>query len=344
MSTESTRRIEDEAGRWLARRDSGNWSAGDEHSFERWMNESMAHSVAYWRLQDAWEEALRLRALGAGVQSEEPPPPGQWNLSPFFAQRVEFSDRKQRPFRFRVRALAASVALLVAVGAAGYLWFSAQSFQTPVGGVALLPIEDGSKITLNTDSRIKVAISETERRINLTHGEAFFEVAKDPARPFVVQAGDKRVIAIGTSFSVRRDIGDGRNDMEVIVTEGAVRIESASGKHAEVLTQPLTAGSIARTTGGKLVVQHKETREAEESLSWRSGVLVFRNTTLADAATEFNRYNARKIVIDDSAAAALTIAGSFRSTSVDSFVEIIEKGYPVRVDARRDGFVISAER
>jgi transmembrane sensor len=344
MSTESAQRIEDEAARWLARRDSGNWSACDEHSFERWMNESMAHCVAYWRLQDAWEEALRLKALGAGIQSEDPPPPGQWNLSPYFTQRTQFNDPKRRPLSHLLGAMAASMALLVAAGVAGYWWFSAPSFRTPVGGLASLPIEDGSKVTLNTDSSIKVAISETERRIDLTHGEAFFEVAKDPARPFVVRAGDKRVIAIGTRFSVRRDIGDSRNDVEVIVTEGTVRIESAGGKSAEVLAQPLTAGSVARTTGDKLVVHHKDMREAEESLSWRSGVLVFRNTTLAAAVAEFNRYNARKIVIDDSAAAALTIAGSFRSTSVDSFVEIIEKGYPVRVDARGDDFIISAER
>lgn len=329
------------------------------------MNESMAHSVAYWRLQDAWEGALRLKALGAGVHSENPPPSGQWNLSPFFSppadrQRTQAIGRKRRTFGFRVRALAASIALTTATGAAGYLWLSANSFETPVGGIASLPMEDGSQVTLNTDSRIKVAISETERRIDLAHGEAFFEVAKDPKRPFVVNAGNKRVVAIGTSFSVRTGLDKVGNDVranqirtneiqaneiQVIVTEGAVRIESADGKDAtEISAQPLTAGSIARTAGDKLVVRHKEAREAQEDLSWRTGVLVFRNTTLADAAAEFNRYNKRKILIEDPAAAALTVAGSFRSTNMDSFVEIIAKGYPVRVDDRRGDFVMRTER
>ncbi|MBL8266805.1 FecR family protein [Steroidobacter sp.] len=345
MSMESTQRIEDEAGRWLARRDSGNWSAADEQDFERWMSESMAHSVAYWRLQSAWEGALRLKALGAGSPSEDPPPPGQWNLSPFFAQRARGSDSKRLAFGRRAGVLAASVALAAVTWAAVHLWQSANSFTTPVGGVASLPIADGSKVTLNTDSRIKVAISETERRIDLTYGEAFFEVAKDAKRPFVVFAGDKRVIAVGTSFSVRRGMGNAGDDIEVVVTEGVVKIVSAGAPDSkQSAAQSLPAGSIARTSGTELIVQHKETREAEQELSWRSGMLVLKNVTLAAAAAEFNRYNQRKILIEDASVASLSVAGNFRSTGVESFVDIVEKGYPVRVSQRNGDFLVSAER
>lgn len=352
MSTENAQRtehslIEERAARWLARRDANNCSPQEEQEFDAWMNESMAHSVAYWRLQDAWDNALRLRALGAGVQSEDPPPPGQWNISPFYSaskigQRAATGDRKQRPWSLHLRAFAAGLAVIACV--LGYLWSSVDSFETPLGAMASLPIEDGSKITLNTDSGIKVDLSDTERRVELQHGEAFFEVAKDPARPFFVNAGDKRVIAVGTRFSVRRGIGKADDDIEVVVTEGAVRIESVTGKDFnKISAQLLTAGAIARTAGDRVVIQQKPLREAEEFLSWRSGVLVFRDVTLAHAAAEFNRYNKRKIVIEDPSAAALKIAGNFRTTNVDSFVEIIAKGYPVRVAARKGGFVVSTE-
>lgn len=352
MTTESARRtdhalIEQNAARWLARRDSDRWSSQDEQELTAWMNESMAHSVAYWRLQEAWEIALRLKALGAGVQSEDPPPPGQWNLSPFYSSPqnehpAPLKDVVRRSF-LSSRALVAGMGLLLIAGAAGFLWSSANSFTTPIGAVASLPIEDGSKITLNTDSRIKVALSETERRIELKSGEAFFEVAKDPRRPFIVSVGNKQVIALGTSFSVRKGIDAATDDILVIVTEGAVRIEAASGADNPAGSH-LAAGDIASTAGKKILVNHREPHEAREGLSWRNGVLIFKDASLAYAAAEFNRYNKRKIVIEDPIAAALTVAGSFRTTNVDSFVEIIEKGYPVSVHTRRGDFVISAER
>jgi len=89
-------------------------------------------------------------------------------------------------------------------------------YSTPVGEIASVPMRDGSKVTLNTDSQIRVTLTDSERRVDLKYGEAFFEVSKDPKRPFVVNAGGKRVIAVGTQFSVRRDA----NDIQVVVTEG----------------------------------------------------------------------------------------------------------------------------
>src|SRR5262249_39417186 len=126
--------------------------------------------------------------------------------------------------RWRVFALAASLAL--GIGGSGVYIYQAgmldrDGYRTPVGGIESVPTADGSTITLNTDSQIRVALSASERRIELKHGEAYFEVAHDPNRPFVVHAGNKRVIAVGTKFSVRRDY----DDVQVVVTEGKVRLE-----------------------------------------------------------------------------------------------------------------------
>ena len=206
-----------------------------------------------------------------------------------------------------------------------------------------MPMTDGSKVTLNTDSEIRVAMSDTERRIDLEHGEAFFEVVKDPGRPFVVRVGDKRIVAIGTKFSVRRDVGPRADDIQVVVTEGAVRVESTSGRGVEnAAARRLAAGSVVRANRDGLLVQRKKVPEAEEQLSWRSGVLVFRDVTLAQAAAEFNRYNPRQIQIEDAATGALQIAGNFRTTNVDAFVRLLEQGYPVRTRLDGDAIVLGA--
>jgi transmembrane sensor len=189
---------------------------------------------------------------------------------------------------------------------------------------------DGSKVTLNTDSAISVAITEKERRVQLDRGEAFFEVAKDPSRPFIVSAGKKRVIAVGTKFSVRLVA----NDIRVLVTEGKVRIDNDSSA--------VSAGSIANTDGDAILVQQKPLPEVEESLSWRTGYLIFHETTLAGAVTEFNRYNLRKIVIEDSAVASIRLSGKFRTTDFEAFVRLLEGGFPVHAKRSREQIVLTS--
>jgi transmembrane sensor len=217
-----------------------------------------------------------------------------------------------------------------------------ERYATPVGGLASVPMADGSKVTLNTDSQIRIALTDTERRVELGHGEAFFEVSKDPKRPFVVRAGDKRVIAVGTKFSVRRD-GD---DVEIVVTEGKVRVEDgAMGEGSRVGSADvfLTPGSIARADEAGVLVQRKTLPEAEEQLSWRTGWLMFRDQELADAIAEFNRYNVSKIVIQDPAIASLRIEGNFRATNVEAFVRLLESGFPVRAEVRDDQILLTAK-
>ena len=111
---------------------------------------------------------------------------------------------------------------MMTLGILGYLWpHGGSSFRTAIGAITAVPMSDGSKVTLNTDSQIHIAVTGHERRINLGRGEAFFEVAKDPNRPFVVVAGHCRVVAVGTQFSVWREA----DEVRVVVTEGRVRVE-----------------------------------------------------------------------------------------------------------------------
>jgi transmembrane sensor len=248
--------------------------------------------------------------------------------------------------------------------AAGALtWYVSTSgpyYHTPVGGIASVPMSDGSKVTLNTESAIRLAVSETVRAVELERGEAFFEVAKDPNRPFIVSAGNKRVVAVGTKFSVRRD----GNDLRVFVTEGKVRFEddsliassavqsshqagaipdSGTVKHRDDgNAMLLAAGAIARAGDSGVIVQEKSLPEVEDYLSWRSGYLTFRDIPLADAVAEFNRYNERKIFIQDPTVAAIRFSGKVRPTSFEGFVRLLESAFPIHAE-HVDGRIVLTE-
>jgi transmembrane sensor len=320
--------IEAAAGDWLALRDSDNWTDEARLRFDQWLNESTLHRVAFLRLESVWERSARLQALGAGRVPGKIPPPGSWEQSVFASveQRPGWTSRG-----VGLKACAAAAALFVVLGVGFELW-PQTSYRTAVGGLASVPMTDGSKITLNTDSQIRVEVDRHERRVDLERGEAFFEVAKDATRPFVVHVGNTRVVAVGTQFSIRREA----DDLEVVVTEGKVRIESSGAPQA------VAAGMVARASDAGILLKREDPVQAEESLSWRRGTLVFKDATLADAVAEFNRYNTHKIVIDDASVGALEVAGSFRADNVEAFVRLLARGYPVRVERQDDELVIKA--
>lgn len=333
MSSNRSADTEAIASDWLVRRESGHWTQADQLQLEQWLDAATLNRVAFLRLELAWEECARLKALGAGVAGDEPPPPGSWNITPCFDSHPP-ADARRRGWRF---AAAASVvlAVLAGFGASQLQSHSSDRYVTPVGGRASVPMLDGSKITLNTNSQLRVALTETLRRVDLHQGEAFFEVAKDAQRPFVVAAGNKRVVAVGTKFSVRRD-GD---DIEVVVTEGKVRVEDNARPEPSEL---LTAGAIARAGDVGVRVERRSLEDAETHLSWRSGVLMFRDQSLGAAAAELNRYNIRQIVIDDAAVGALKVEGNFTATNLDAFVRLIESGFPVRATHEDRRIILSS--
>jgi transmembrane sensor len=329
----SSEHIEASAAAWFAKRESGNWSSADQAQLDAWMDSSTAHRIAFIRLNTAWERSGRLAALGAGVPSGSIPARGLRGFSNGTGVRILPRSR----FPSRMRAIAA---LLVAGVAAGILWHvstnRAISYSTAIGAVTTVPLSDGSKVTLNTDSQIHVALDRTTRRIKLDRGEAYFEVSKDAARPFVVEIADKRVVAIGTKFSILRN----NSDIRVLVTEGRVRIERR-GTAAAAAEAQLAAGSEARTAQSGVLIDQPTPARMEELLSWRSGYIVFRDTALADAVADFNRYSVPKIVIQDPNIAGIRIGGNFRSNDADAFLWLLQTGFPINVERRSDLIILT---
>lgn len=357
-------RIERAAAAWLARRDAGGWTDQDQAELEAWLDEATAHRVAWIRLEAAWREAGRLKALGAGRRAGMVPARGCWinaagrgaerdeapapespavgiRRAPFDPANLVFAPRPPLPKACAPR-LVSAVALIVLGASLALGWRTLPAtrpvaYGTPVGSIETMPLADGSEALLSSDSRIVVALSRRERHIDLQRGEAFFHAAHDPERPFVVAAQGYRAVAVGTRFSVRRVAGEVR----VVVTEGLVRLEAdagADGRHRP--TSLLPAGSTALAGRDGVVVRAGTVEQAERLLSWRDGFLTFQDTPLDAAAAEFNRYNARRIVIADPAIAAIRIGGNFRWSNADAFVRLLEQGFGISAERHPDRIVL----
>jgi transmembrane sensor len=302
--------IEDIAARWLLRREAEDWSSRDQRELDAWLDAAPAHKVAFWRLEQGWDKVDRLAAL------RRPSPP----------RRVNPLQRHWRP-----AVIAASLAAVLAIGGVSVLrpyLGSEHTYATEVGGRAMAPLPDGTKVELNTATRLRAVVRGKTREVWLDRGEAYFEVAHDARRPFVVHAGPKTVTVLGTKFSVRRD-GD---RVEVAVVEGRVRVADSRPAVAATPAPALTRGEIVIAQGSSTLVAEKSADRVANELSWRQGVIFFDQSTLGDAAHEFNRYNRKQIVIADPRVAATRIGGNFEATDVDAFLRLLRQAYGLKIE------------
>ena len=337
--------IERAAAEWLARRESG-WSEAEQAAFRSWLDASVVHRVAWIRLETGWQRAARLKALGAGLPPGEVPPPGAWPELPGAEadhalavsapdlRGVVFRARPEpRPHRLPRWPAAVAAVLLAVVSLAGW-WriggVERAQYATALGETQQVELADGSVVLLSSDSRVDVAYSRGQRSLHLAQGEAYFTVAPNHDRPFVVDADGRRVVAVGTRFAVRRDAGD----LRVAVTEGRVRLEDEARRDAAPTL--LTAGMVAVAGRDGVRLRRQSADEMEALLGWREGLLVFRGTPLAEAVAEFNRYNVHKLVVDDPSIASIPVGGSFRWANTDAFVRVLEQGFGLHAE-HQDG-------
>jgi transmembrane sensor len=339
--------IEQAAAGWLARRDGDRWNAEEEAALQRWLDVDVGHRVAFLRLEAAWQEGGRLQALGAGWQDSAAPARGHWQVSPAGRREQMLQAMAQRPAsarpvrqrrfaRFAAAATLAGCALALAWGWRSQTRVDTATYRTAMGEVRTLPLADGSHATLASATGIEVRLSGRARDVALTSGEAIFEVAKDPRRPFSVAAEGYRAVAVGTRFSVRRDVAA----LRVVVTEGTVRLDAPATAAGAIPSVMLPAGSVALVRGNGLLVRSLPLADAQRLLDWRDGLLAFRDAPLSEVVAEFNRYNARKLVLADAEAGALRIGGNFRWDNTEGFVRLLEAGFPVRAEADKGRIVL----
>ncbi len=313
--------IEARAAEWLARRGEPGWSSAEQRALDDWLAEAMEHKAAFWRLDHG------MRQFDRTVPAAEPAPPPP--------------SRERGRWRHQVVAAAASILIVGLIGwsiwpGGGPAEPRTLVAETVVGGRGSMSFSDGSKVELNTASKARARFGERRREVWLDRGEAYFEVAHDASRPFVVHAGDARVTVLGTKFSVRRD-GD---RLRVAVTEGRVRLDGGAVDDSGRPTL-IVAGDTAIMRDDAVLLASRSMQRVEDELAWRRGLLRFDQESLAGAAAEFNRYNHRRIEIADPDVAAIRIGGSFQARNADAFVRLLQDAYGLRVERREDRIIIS---
>ena len=313
----SARDIEMRAAAWIARREQAELNSEDVAAFDAWLAESLAHRVAYWRLNAAWSRTKRLAALRA----------------PEDRKSAEAGSHFRRIFG---RAAAGVVVIAALSAGTAFLLMRShtQTFATALGGQRTVKLADGSQIELNTDTVLRVAEDAHSRTAWLDRGEAFFQVRHDALRPFTVISDNRSVTDLGTSFTVRRDA----TALKIVVVQGRVLFDMAEPTRSPTL---LMEGDTAVATTSSLSVTKRTIRQLADDTAWRRGVLVFDRVTLGDAAMEFNRYNREKLVIVDEKVAQRTIGATFPIHDVEQFVDVTQDVLGLHAVKHGDQIVIS---
>jgi transmembrane sensor len=235
--------------------------------------------------------------------------------------------------------LAASIATVGATVAWRYA-SDVDLHHTRLGERRVITLADGSRIHLNTASAVEVAMRKHSRRIRLVKGEALFEVAHDPSRPFLVDAGAARLRAVGTAFNVRiRD-----TVVELTVTEGVVAVaEDAADVHRPDVSK-IIAGGGAVIGSGAVAPTALDPAILRQRTAWQDGVIELDGETLAQAVAEFNRYRDPPIIIGDPRLANLRVGGRFEVDEAEKFLIAVEGSFPISVIPAADGSILLVTR
>lgn len=345
----------DRAANLTARVYSGSVSATDKKSLDSWLQQSEQNRQAYQAMLDTWH------ITGAAAD----------RIDEFADDLYEDSDsqsaiaagERNRKTARRLWAIAASV-LLVA-SAALLMHYQTDNVQQPVlasyqtltGEQKSVELKDGSVITLNTNTRVLVDYNDTERRIILQQGEAFFDVKSNPALPFTVDTGTRSITVLGTRFDVRKD----GFKLKVAVVEGAVAVhrseerintdmemvELLPGNNidsvAEISRYRLQSGMLAEFFGISTATDSIAVQAIENSANypgWRYGAIDFNSQPLYRVVKELNRYTRKKLLIEDSRIMDLQVSGVFQLQSIEKALRNLAGALPLQIVEYPDRIVI----
>jgi transmembrane sensor len=326
-----------EARRWYLLARDGELSPGQHEAFESWLA-SDANRAAYARVDRLWRSFDRLGQLKGVVRLED--------LDRFAVAGAAATGSRSlaMPLRWVGAALAAGLALV-------FLWPGQSpdhsrtlALNTERKEIRTSELPDGSELVLGAGSKAFVSYTGQMREIRLLSGEAFFAVARDVQRPFVVRVGQKSIVAVGTKFEVRRRIGAtavavAEGVVEVVplpVTDAKIRARSAKG----VLVRAGQSVEVAQD-GRRVIIA---TDGADTPGSWRDGRFSYENEPLSQVIDDLNRYSSTPIVIKTPALAQVPVTGSFRLTDVRAILRQLDRSLPLDVEERRQETVVIPER
>lgn len=303
---------EQAAADWIARLHGDDADEADWAAFEAWLAASPENWAAYDRLERLAVE-IEARA-GEALEALRAPRPG-----------------RAAPVRRDPAWAKWAIAGVVAAAAAVLAWIALptqvtpQVFESAKGQVREIALADGSHVTLNTASHIEVVLGRRERRVTMAEGEASFDVAKDPARPFLITVGDRTVKVVGTEFNVaNRD-----SRLSVTVTRGVVEVAPSGGGQGEVV-RLIRGGRLVHQIGspGQIV---DVVAAPEDAFSWRKLRLIYDNASLEEVVHDLNRYFPRQVVVD-TGAKQLKFSGVIVVVDEDAVLRRLEELLPVAAD------------
>ncbi len=325
-----TPEIAAEAAVWIARLHGPSRTPQMEREFRAWQASSAAHREAFERCTDVWQDIPRIGlatayAAAASRRQASAPFGKSW---------------REAAWRWGTACVVAGAAAAAAVLVLN--WRSENAFTTKVGEQRLVVLEDGSRMLLNTDTRIRVNFVASQRNVEVRNGEAFFDVAKDAHRPFVVHVAGSEVVAVGTAFGVRYAPSSHAGD-ELVVTlvEGQVKVRPAGQAVGAALApdQPvlMKAGERllldrqARNPAAK-VVASVDRPNVDHVMAWKRSEAFFEDAALPDAVAEMNRYNRTPIVLLDGLdQAGLRVSGLYRIGDSAGFASAIAALHRLKV-------------
>lgn len=336
-STEA-RGHEERAAEAFLRRRAGHWSASDEAAFEAQCTNDPALADAAQRVERAWQAvgdhatspelmAIREQALTRARRAA--------------ARRWLSSDGRARGGRVWLAA-AAVAGIAVTLGIA--LQLSPHAIlpglhQTGIGEQHVIELDDRSRIALDARTRLRVRFSDDARIVQLMEGQAQFFVAKDPVRPFRVEAGEHTIVAVGTVFTVEY-VG---HEVHVAMLEGKVAVLLPPAGSLPSITVPsprleLTAGEEyrIREDGSAKVTQNAD---LDAAVAWRQGKVIFDAEPLGEAVRRLNRYSRLQLEIEDASLAGMRVSGVFEAGDTQAFAEAVQSYLPVTADYSHRGVV-----
>ena len=338
--TETSKALAGEASAWVVKLNVGKLSREEAFAFEDWLNESAAHRQVFNELAGVWHDVGDMfDSQEAGVRE------------PLSLSRVLAAWARLNPVK-TWGALTAACLLLVSVS-----WVVTSGL-TPLEQPALAPmvlvtavgenktanLSDGSVVQLNTNTRLEIIYLPAERMIKLEQGEAHFDVAEIPSRPFRVYAGEGVIEAVGTAFAVQLK----ETSTEVIVTEGKVKLtrvqtstftNKMAATAAKETIATVEAGRNAVFDKALISVEEIDQNQVEKKLSWQKGMLLFDGDTLETAVREFERYTTTDMVILDEDIRNIRIIGYFGAGDTDKFLNALEASFQIAARPAGEGTV-----
>lgn len=318
---QQARRRSEEAADWFTRLSNARISNASLNDFWAWRKDPL-NRAAYEKVEDLSSIVRSLRDdpdIQAATRDAE-------TRTPWWRRLTDALKRSGRAYALG-GALAAGIAVAMFVVLAG----AGDRYSTGVGQQTAVTLADGSRVRLNTDSRLRARFDRDARRLVLERGQAFFEVAHDGTRPFIVDAGRAQVRAVGTRFDVRR----AAEDVEVTLAQGRVEVTPAGADRA---AWTLTPGQQIRIDRHSAQAR-PATVDVAAATAWTSGRIFFRDAPLEQAVAEVNRYSRHKIVLAAGAPRQVKINGAFDTGDTEGFATAAAESLDLAVARRQDGTV-----